>query len=592
MIGIRSIRATYGIAHGRTRRGVVAVLTGFLLTVLFAFLALSVDTGRVVMTETQLQNAVDAAALAASQEITAAVYAAGQSQGSADIDANSIAVEAAREMAAEVCEANGVYIDPGTDVTFGKRGYDAATGAWPIAWGVSPYNVVRVVARRTNADTGAPDGQLQLAFGWAIGKSTVPLEASATAFVEARDMVVVLDFSASMNDDSSIGSSLDQSEVDASLDAMWASLVEADPQWPGTSESKFPATGFGNINSAYGTYVYSTDTDTVLQSLGLGTKAGSYYHTYWTNVVPFPQAGRYSAEGLPRSKPGDSDSINKWKSYINYVKNVSGTYNKRYGYRTLMSYLQAQYYARTNSEDLWRTPHYPFHAIKNGTTLFLSFLQDLDFGDEVGLVGYGQWAVQQKTLQDGEVDIDISADPITSDYSTIDEIQRRHQAGEYSGWTAMGDGILKARELLVGDADDPDDDGYSRYGARPTMIVMTDGQTNQAPYGWSMPAGFDWDDWTDYDGDGSADYSTSDSKKQYAFYEATQAIDRGITIHTMAVGQGADRSLMKAIAFAGGGVYISVPGGSTIAEMEEQLLEAFSSVAAKVPPAKLVYELQ
>jgi hypothetical protein len=39
-------------------------------------------------------------------------------------------------------------------------------------------------------------------------------------------------------------------------------------------------------------------------------------------------------------------------------------------------------------------------------------------------------------------------------------------------------------------------------------------------------------------------------------------------------------------------VYISVPGGSTIAEMESQLLEAFSSVAAKVPPAKLVYELQ
>ncbi len=586
MTSYRSLRKTLG-----ARRGVIAVLTGFLLTVLFAFLALSVDTGRVVLTETQLQNAVDAAALAASQEITAAVYAAGQGEGSADIDANSIAVEAARQMAADVCEANGVYINPDTDVTFGKRGYDSGTGTWPIEWGVSPYNVVRVEARRTNADTSASDGQLRLAFGWAIGKSTVPLEAAATAFVEARDMVIVLDFSASMNDDSSLNSSLDASEVDASLDGMWAALQEADPKWPGTSESKFPANGFGRIDSAYGTYVYGTDTDTILRNLNLATKGGSYYRPTWENVVPFPQAGRYSAEGLPRNKPSDYESITQWRNYINYVKYLGGTYRSRYGYRTLMSYFQERHYARENSEDLWRTPHYPFHAIKNGTTLFLDFLRDLDFGDEVGLVGYGQWAVQQKTLQDGEVDIDISSDPITSDYSAIDEIQRRHQAGEYVGWTAMGDGILKARELLVGDADNPDDDGFSRYGARPTMIVMTDGQTNQAPYGWSMPPGFNWNDWTDYDGDGSANYSTSDSKKQYAFWEATQAIDRGITIHTMAVGQGADHDLMKAIAFAGGGVYISVPGGSTIAEMQSQLLDAFGSVAAKVPPAKLVYDL-
>jgi hypothetical protein len=47
---------------------------------------------------------------------------------------------------------------------------------------------------------------------------------------------------------------------------------------------------------------------------------------------------------------------------------------------------------------------------------------------------------------------------------------------------------------------------------------------------------------------------------------------------------------MKAIAFAGGGVYINVPGGSSVEEMEEQLLDAFSQIGAKVPPAQLVYE--
>jgi Flp pilus assembly protein TadG len=107
--------------QGRQRRGVIVVLTAFLLTVLFAFLALSVDTGRVVLTETQMQNAADAASLAASQEIQAAVHSAGQGVGSATIDANSIAVSAAREMAGEVAAANGVHIDPATDVQFGKR---------------------------------------------------------------------------------------------------------------------------------------------------------------------------------------------------------------------------------------------------------------------------------------------------------------------------------------------------------------------------------------------------------------------------------------------------------------------------------------
>ena len=31
-------------------------------------------------------------------------------------------------------------------------------------------------------------------------------------------------------------------------------------------------------------------------------------------------------------------------------------------------------------------------ASRRARSLFLSFLEDLDFGDEVGLVGYGEWA--------------------------------------------------------------------------------------------------------------------------------------------------------------------------------------------------------
>ena len=64
-----------------------------------------------------------------------------------------------------------------------------------------------------------------------------------------------------------------------------------------------------------------------------------------------------------------------------------------------------------------------------------------------------------------------------------------------------------------------------------------------------------------------------------------------ITLNTMCVGNGADSSLMEAIAFAGGGIFINVPGGTTTSEMESELIVAFQNVAAKLPPPKLIFDL-
>lgn len=575
------------------RRGVIVVLTGFALIAIFAFVALSVDTGRMVLTETEMQNAVDAAALAASQEISAAVDAAANGDGSININADAIAVQAARDMAAQVAQANGVYIDPNIDVVFGKRVYNPSTGEWPVQWGVAPYNVVKVTARRTNADIEQPDGELPLAFGWAVGRDHVPLQTSATAFVEARDLVLVLDYSGSMNYDSLLSSSLGTGQAETLLDGIWNSLVSADPKWPETNVSKFPSTGFGEIDSAAGTYVSSTNTTTIMNALKLKENGPDGKRKY-----PFPQAGRDS-DGLPESSISNSTSDALWAGYIDYVKSSSylpSSYKKKYGYRTLMHYLQERpsrsgWRPRNLSEDLWRTPHYPMQALKDGATLFLDFLQELDFGDEVGLVGYagdagsgyGGWVIDK--FSDGDIDVDMSGDPITSNFGDIDSILHHHQAGENGGQTAMGDGIKKGADLLQ---------SHARYGARPTIILMTDGVPNETPSDWQMPSDFDWASWTDYDNDGLANYtptgSTSEKRhKAYAFWEAIEAIKKGITIHTVCVGSLGDRELMEAIAFAGGGVFADVPGGSTVADMEQQLLEAFSKIAAKVPASKLTY---
>jgi hypothetical protein len=117
---------------------------------------------------------------------------------------------------------------------------------------------------------------------------------------------------------------------------------------------------------------------------------------------------------------------------------------------------------------------------------------------------------------------------------------------------------------------------------------MTDGQANVYPSGWSLPSGWNWAKHTDYDGNGTADYTTTDKSKQYAFYQATLAIANGYTLHTMSVGADGDDNLLKAIAFAGGGVFIDIPAGSTVAQVQEDLLDAFRQIAGKVPPPKLV----
>ena len=230
---------------------------------------------------------------------------------------------------------------------------------------------MKVVARRNGSDTTAQDGEFPLAFGWAVGRESVPIQTTSTAFSESRDLVLVIDVSASMNDDSSLGSNLGASAADSLLDGMWNSLVTANPKWPGTSTSKFPSTGLGSVNSYAGTYVSSNNTSTIMSTLGLNTNQSGH------RKYPFPQSGRGS-DGMPNNKPSDSNSDSLWTGYINYVKGLSGTYAKKYGYRTLMNYLQEQ---RVRSQPVRRLVANATLSVpgrEGRTSLFLRLPQGLE----------------------------------------------------------------------------------------------------------------------------------------------------------------------------------------------------------------------
>lgn len=604
----------------RPRRGVFIVLAAIVMVVLFGFLSLGIDTGLIALEQTRLQNGVDAAALAASQEITSAVQDASTQGG----DPNSISLAHAKQMAVDVADHNGVYINPDRDVVFGKRTYNPATTEWDITWNATPYNVVKVIARRDQPDMSARDSKLPLAFGWALGKPTMDLKAEAIAFVEARDMVVVLDFSGSMNYDSQYSaiSRLGQDAIednmvdifnamnpdvgDLSFDQQYLTIVGDRPRYSSMAQNIVTFRDrevFVESTKNISQVTLRFDNGRTQQFNGSGKK-GTFRGSGQNNARQITHCWVKAGSGTSGNGEEFRDTNQavkqafglddlpypyrqgSWDDFINYCRDSSSLAQadtrQKYGKLNFVNYLLERRGHNYATEDLWKAPHYPFHAVKEGFTLFLDFLENLDFGDEVGIVSYDDDSRVEHTLNEGGEYASLSGNWISDDYRSLDTIQRHKQASHYGTFTAMGFGVEEANQLLI---------EHARHGARPTIVLMTDGNANRYPDRWSLPNNWDWDKHTDYDGDGRSDYTTHDRSKQYAIWEAVEAHKRGVTIHTLSVGADADREVMSAIANACGGIHISVPGGSTIAELEAQMLDAFAQIAARVPPPQLVYDL-
>ena len=603
------------------RRGVFTAVAVTALFATLAFVALGVDLGMISLTRARMQFAVDAAALAAAQELSDAV---------ADtIDADELdaaMADRAREMAVKVADLNGTFTDGNADVRFGKRVFDPDMNRYRIVWGAAPYNVVEVAARRENPDTSAPDGQLPAFFSRIFGMTGHTFRVRSIAYVEPRDLVLVLDYSASMNDDSEFGAfgRLGETEVTANMLDIYDALG-LDPGLLPTTPERITIHGAPRNNALkiphvtleprpWGAKVTSTHDIKSLwvqdedgrwenyRDIGksetastAGHRVSQIYVDSWENTdrfgyygenIRFDHAATRTALGLDGVDwpfPGGS-----WDEYFYFVRDTGSSYQAgqlmKYGKPGLVSYILAYNPSHAETPPLWKAPAQPFHAMKEGVTQLTEYLAELQYGDHLGLVSYDTTARREDFVSDPAEGIyeDITADPITDDYDALDTIQRHRQAGYYQSTTGLGDGVAEAQAMLA---------EHGRYGARPTILVMTDGNANVSPDGWSLPGDWNWDDLTDFDGDGTADYVTDDVHKQYAFFHARESIDSGATVHTMSVGAGADAGLMFAVAHAGGGIHIDVPGGSNTADNEALLAEAFRKIAARVPPPRLLLDL-
>jgi Flp pilus assembly protein TadG len=624
----RKNTAVSAVPSDSNRRGVFLVIAALVLTVGMTFIAFAVDAGLLSLTRTKMQSATDAAALAAAMEVTDAIAQAG-----ADVaDVFGYAKTQAAETAANVAQLNGVFVSPSIDVLFGYRHVDA-NGNPTISWnGGSQVNVVKVTARRDNSDKSAPDGRVGGLFTGLFDSQGTALKTESIAYIEPRDMVVVHDFSRSMNFDSyfnnEAGTSLPQSQLEDNMLTVWNDLgltlgnLQFTPQYASRSQSNTGATATVTFKGTSvdittntkiksvviyfegsGSQSFSIGNETTTSGAWAGTsgnsgkrinkvdvtirRVGSSSQNWSLTNYNYDTATVQAAFGLTNvSWPYAGGS---WSGYVSFVKTNGGLNNygvrDQYGGLTFVCYLLKSLPSYSSCHDLWKTKHYPFHAIKEGHELLCDYLAELGYDDHIGMVSYDSNHRIETTLNsNGNPEIpsvDISAKPLTNDYEAVRKLMHYKQAAHYSSSTNMAGGMKSALSLI---------DTHKRFGSKPTIILMTDGNGNtlDSVENGNLPSGWSWNDLFDYDGDGTADFSTSNTSARATLKYVKQAVDKGYTVHAISVGADADANLMKAVAWLGQGQCVIVPGGLSVSDMEEQVKEAFTKIAAAVPPARLV----
>lgn len=556
------------------RRGTILVLTAVLMVVLLGFVAMTVDVGFIELTRTQLQSAADASALSGAMELSGVDDPALVRTNARNAAVQTAAMHRAGDKAS-------VAIDPVSDITFGKLVWNGATQNYKIQWGEdqTPYNVIKVRAMRTTGPGG--DNRLPLFFSPAMGSMKADVGAEAIATFQPRDIMIVLDFSASMNDDSCFGAigKLGRTAIESNLQAMWTQLgsptygnLTVTPQYAklkgraasGTiphidviyKRSSVDVVSTINLTSVRlkfsngNTQTFSGLTAKTGSFQGTGSNAGKDISSCWvisgTNAslssgnlgeqFDFTAANIQTALGLttPYPYPGGS-----WDEYIQAVQSSSNNikaagYRDMYGYMTWMEYLQTQRFSSADTPDLWKTSEQPVGSMKDAVGLFTDYLVEMEAEDYVGLSIYTHTNSAGAILEHG----------LSKNLSQIKSTTQQRQAGHYKSGTNISAGMKIGRDELI---------AHARPRAARLMVLMTDGIPNE-------PGG-------------------TSTATAAVISEANAAKTAKIKILTISLGADADTSLMQQVADITGGEHFNVPGGSSIAAVQDQLEIVFRKIA-------------
>ena len=543
------------------------------------FAAFSVDVGYIALVKGQLQTAVDAATLAAAMELNSNL-----DQATVENNVKAAVVEVAGLN--PVGGHPGLLLDPNTDVQLGRRDWDPVNETFIFEFGSEavPYNLVRVTGRLdhiySTATNSWEDRRLPMFFAPALGTDKINLAVSSVATFQPRDLMLVLDYSGSMNDDTefkSIGS-MGQQTIEDAITVMWHEL--GDPSYgsmpftptyltvEGVAEDVDSEIPHVSVNYR-GDEVEITST-LELKKVVLRDENG-FYKTYdvlsgTTGVFTdnaqikrvWVESGsnkNLSAEAYgERFNFYDADLVThlvlnavtypyaagNWQHFVDYVNDdgnvINAGFQYKYGTMCLINYWNEKYDAYSETSDLWKITTQPLSAAKNASDALIDYIQEVEAEDNLGLVIYSHTNANGALLESG----------LTADLESVRPLFRNRQASHYDPMTNIGAGLKVAREEIVSNA---------RPQAFRMIVLVTDGIANRPAFN---PNG-------------------------YALHQAGLCDDEHIRIMTISLGLGADTSLMQQVADMTGGVHFNVPGGGTIAQYEAQLETVFHQIAADRP---------
>jgi Flp pilus assembly protein TadG len=291
----------------RRRRGIILMLSAFLMVFLLGVIAFAVDIGYIAHVKTDLQRATDAAAFAgagalingtSAAEIEAVSYLGQNKVGGTTLGASNATVQF------------GIW--SGTSRTFTVS--------------ASQPNAIRVSATAS---------QQPFFFGKVFGKSDFAMSGASVATYQPRDISLVLDYSGSMCYDSQFRniSLLGQSAVEANLlqiyqdlgSPVYGTLTFTPQTWGGSSttttsiKSKFGLTNvaYPYPDGSWNEYIDYVKTDSYVNAAGYRYKYG--YMT-WLNYVMAKEGSAADAPGfhVTHQQPVTAlkDAVDVFLSYL------------------------------------------------------------------------------------------------------------------------------------------------------------------------------------------------------------------------------------------------------------------------------------
>lgn len=390
------------------------------MVLMLMLLAVSIDLGYMMSVQSEMDRAVDAAALAGAGSL---------------VDGADIAKLQAFEIFClnPVGKVNLVADDPDwrdhLPAIFDQHRevVTVETGTWnPEAPRPGPGEEDTRFARTEVLPSAirfsATHSNAPLFFARAFGQDRFSVSGEAIARYQPRDIALVLDFSGSMNDDSELKRIYEHgSQVRPLIEANLLRIYE-----------ELGSPTLGNLQFTP-QYVSSTYNPTIKRTLGLDN-------------VPYPY-------------PSGS-----WDDYINYVKSsyyapARAGYQKKYGFLTLINYWLEKRAAHNQTPDLWKVSAQPVTAVKDATEVFMDYIQEVDTDDRVSLVIYCS------PSEDALVEHSL-----TDDFDTVANTVQHRQAAHYGSYTNIGAGIRVGRQELQNNG---------RVGAFKMIVLMTDGMANR-----------------------------------------------------------------------------------------------------------------